>query len=72
MATERHMSTRLALTLSLGSVDGKNITKSLSLSRLAAAADAAALDGLAGVIGDLLEYPIADVKKYETSVIEAE
>ena len=70
MAELKHISSRLSLTISLGEVEGKTETKSLSLSNIGAAATADILAGLASVMGELLEYPVASVRKYDTELLE--
>lgn len=70
MAVLKHISSRLSLTISLGEVEGKTETKSLSLSNIGAAATADILAGLASVMGELLEYPVASVRKYDTELLE--
>lgn len=72
MANIKHLTSALRLTLSLGTVDGKSVTKTVSISKLGASAGAAALSALVGVLGDLLEYPVASVKKYDTGLLESE
>lgn len=72
MASIKHLTSALRLTLSLGTVDGKSVTKTVSVSKLGAAAGVAALSALVGALGDLLEYPVASVKKYDTGLLESE
>lgn len=71
MAELRHLATSLRLTLSLGSEDGKAVTKTVSLSGISGTADASVLAETAAALGDLLEYPVASVRKYDTELIEA-
>lgn len=71
MAQFKHISTRLSLTISLGEDEGKTVTKTLSISDIGAAATADILSGLASALGELLEYPVASVRKYDTELIEA-
>lgn len=72
MAQLKHISGSLRLTIALGAVDGKNVTKTVSVSKIANAADAALLDSLAGALGALLEYPVLSVRKYDTNLLESE
>lgn len=72
MAVLKHISSRLSLTISLGEQEGKTVTKSLSLSNIGAAATADILAGLASAMGELLEYPVASVRKYDTELLETE
>lgn len=71
MAQFKHISSRLSLTISLGEVEGDTVTKTISISNIGAAATADVCSGLAGVLGELLEYPVASVRKYDTELIEA-
>lgn len=73
MASLSHLSARLGLTLSLGTVDGKAVTKSISVSRLSAAfaGNATSLNALVGVVGNCLEHPVATVKLYDTKLLSA-
>lgn len=66
MANVKHLTSALRLTLSLGTVDGKSVTKTVSVSKIGAAAGAESLNALVG----LLEYPVASVKKYDTGLLE--
>lgn len=70
MAVFKHISSRLSLTISLGEQEGKTVTKTLSLSNIGAAATADVLSGLASAMGELLEYPVASVRKYDTELLE--
>ena len=70
MANVKHLTSALRLTLSLGTVDGKSVTKTVSVSKIVAAAGAESLNALVGALGGLLEYPVASVKKYDTGLLE--
>ncbi|MPN26562.1 hypothetical protein SDC9_173987 [bioreactor metagenome] len=72
MANIKHLTSALRLTLSLGTVDGKSVTKTVSVSKIGAAAGAETLNALVGALGDLLEHPVASVKKYDTGLLEVE
>ena len=67
MANVKHLTSALRLTLSLGTVDGKSVTKTVSVSKIGAAES---LNALVGALGGLLEYPVASVKKYDTGLLE--
>ena len=69
MANIKHLTSALRLTLSLGT-DGKSVTKTVSVSKIGAAAGAESLNALVGALGGLLEYPVASVKKYDTGLLE--
>lgn len=74
MASLSYLSGRLGLSLSLGTVEGKAVIKTISVSRLSSAfaGDAASLNALVGVVGDCLEYPVATVKLYDTKLLSAD
>ena len=72
MANIKHLTSALRLTLSLGTVDGKSVTKTVSVSKIGTAVGAETLNALVGVLGDLLEHPVASVKKYDTGLLEGE
>ena len=72
MANIKHLTSALRLTLSLGTVDGKSVTKTVSVSKIGTAGGAETLNALVGVLGDLLEHPVASVKKYDTGLLEGE
>ena len=67
MAQFKHISSSLRLTISLGEEEGKTVTKTVSLSNIGAAATADTLSALASALGELLEYPVASVRKYDSS-----
>ena len=71
MAQFKHVASRISLTISLGEVEGDTVTKTISISNIGAAATADVCSGLASVLGELLEYPVASVRKYDTELIEA-
>ena len=71
MATLKFISRRMTMIISLGEVEGKTVTKNISLSNIGAAASADILSGLASAAGELLEYPVASVRIYDTELIEA-
>ena len=50
---------------------GKTVTKTVSLSDIGAAATADTLSALASALGELLEYPVASVRKYDTELLES-
>ena len=64
MAQFKHISSSLRLTISLGEEEGKTVTKTVSLS-------ADTLSALASALGELLEYPVASVRKYDTELLES-
>ena len=66
MANIKHLTSALRLTLSLGTVDGKSVTKTVSVSKIGTAAGAETLNALVGV------HPVASVKKYDTGLLEGE
>ncbi len=72
MAQIKALSTSLRLTLSLGETDGKAVTKTVSLSKIGTQATAEQLGEVAAAFGELLAYPVAAVKKYDTGMLEAE
>ena len=72
MANIKALSTSLRLTLSLGEDGGKAVTKTVSLSNIGTQATAANLNTVAAALAELLEYPVAAVKKYDTGLLEAE
>ena len=51
--------------------EGKTVTKTVSLSNIGAAATADTLSALASALGELLEYPVASVRKYDTELLES-
>ena len=61
MAQFKHISSSLRLTISLGEEEGKTVTKTVSLSNI----------GAASALGELLEYPVASVRKYDTELLES-
>ncbi len=71
MAQFKHVSSSLRLTISLGEEEGKTVTKTVSLSNIGAAATADTLGALASALGELLEYPVASVRKYDTELLES-
>lgn len=70
MAVLKHVSRRIGMTISLGEVEGKTVTKSISLSNIGAAASADVMQGLVSAAGGLLEYPVASVRVYDTELLE--
>ena len=70
MAQFTHVSSSLRFTLSLGEEEGKSVTKTVSLSNISGAATADDLAAVASALGELLEYPVASVRKYDTELIE--
>lgn len=72
MAQIQAISSSLRIALSLGTVDGKAVTKNVSLAKIASGATAAALDAVVTALATLLEYPVASVRKYDTSLIASE
>ena len=71
MAQFKHVSSSLRLTISLGEEEGKSVTKTVSLSNISGAATADDLSEVAAALGELLEYPVASVRKYDTELIES-
>ncbi len=71
MAQFKHVSSSLRLTISLGEEEGKSVTKTVSLSNISGAATADDLSAVAAALGELLEYPVASVRKYDTELIES-
>ena len=71
MAQFKHVSSSLRLTISLGEEEGKSVTKAVSLSNISGAATADDLSAVAAALGELLEYPVASVRKYDTELIES-
>ncbi len=71
MAQFKHISSSLRLTISLGEQEGKNVTKTVSLSDISGAATADDLAAVAAALGELLEYPVASVRKYDTELLES-
>ena len=71
MAQFKHVSSSLRLTISLGEDEGKSVTKTVSLSNISGAATADDLSAVAAALGELLEYPVASVRKYDTELIES-
>ncbi|MEG1603502.1 MAG: DUF1659 domain-containing protein [Cloacibacillus sp.] len=72
MAQVKAISSALRLTLALGEADGKKITKTVSLSKIGSQATAAALSAVVTALAELLAYPVASVKKYDTGLLESE
>lgn len=72
MASLLHVSRRISMTISLGEVEGKNVTKSLSLSNIGAAATADVMAGLVNAANDLLAYPVAYARVYDTKSLQME
>ena len=72
MAQIKALSTSLRLTLTLGESGGKAVTKTVSVSNIGPQATAAQLDTVASALAELLEHPVAAVKKYDTGLLEAE
>lgn len=70
MASLLHVSRRLSITISLGEVEGKNVTKSMSISNIGAVASADILSGLVSAAGALLAYPVAYARVYDTESLE--
>ncbi|MDO4987850.1 MAG: hypothetical protein Q4E17_02315 [Synergistes sp.] len=68
MANIRHLSTSLRLALTVGA----NETKSVSVSKISEAITAAKVESFVEQAGNLLEYPIATAKKYDTGILESE
>ena len=71
MAQFKHVSSSLRLTISLGEEEGKSVTKTVSLSNISGAATADDLAAVAAALGELLEYPVASVRKYDTELVES-
>ena len=71
MAQFKHVSSSLRLTISLGEEEDKSVTKTVSLSNISGAATADDLSAVAAALGELLEYPVASVRKYDTELIES-
>ena len=71
MAQFKHVSSSLRLTISLGEEEGKSVTKTVSLSNISGAATADDLSAVAAALGELLEYPVVSVRKYDTELIES-
>ena len=71
MAQFKHVISSLRLTISLGEEEGKSVTKTVSLSNISGAATADDLSAVAAALGELLEYPVASVRKYDTELIES-
>jgi hypothetical protein len=71
MAYEKPISTALRLEISLGTVDGKEVKKSVTVSRINAAASADDLFKTAEALGTLLQYQVTGVRKSETDMISA-
>ena len=70
MATFKHVSSRLSLEISLGEVEGKSVTKTISISNISGAATADDLYAVGSAAGELLEYPVASIRKYDTEVLD--
>ncbi len=71
MAQLLHVSSRIQLTLSLGEVEGKSVTKTVSMSNISGSATADDLYSVAAAAGELLEYPVASIRKYDTMLLES-
>ena len=71
MATINPVSASLRLTLDLGSVAGKPVTKSVSVSRIGSSASADALAAVSAALGSLLAHSVTETKKYSTGLLVA-
>ncbi|GEM_PF-6259117 len=67
-----HLSTSLNLTLSLGTVGGEAITKSVTVSKIKASMSADNFASFVTKLGDCFAHSIAAVKVRETSVLSTE
>ena len=69
MSNINPISTSLRLTLSLGTVDGKKVEKSVTFGSISNDITAEKAKALVAAVSDLFEYPVAATKKYSTGLL---
>ena len=72
MAVLSPVSASMRFTLNLGTVEGKAVTKTVSVNNVATGAAPAALLTVANALTPLLQYSTTAIKKYETSLLTAD
>lgn len=71
LANLKALTRSASIELSLGTVDGKAVTKTVTLSRLTSVVTADVLNTVITALGNCLEYPITTIKIRDTSLLEA-
>lgn len=69
MAAINPVSTSMGLVLSLGQQDGKDVTKSISVSNIDVNASADVLFAASNALGSLLEYPVVMTRRNATGIV---
>lgn len=69
MAIINPVSAALRLTINTGMDGSKQITKTVSLGNISESVSADSLAAVAAALGNLLEYPVAAVKKYSVGML---
>lgn len=69
MAVMNPISTTLRMIINMGMDEGKQITKTISISNIRETASADVLAAVAAELGELLEFPVEAVKKYSTGLL---
>ena len=69
MSNINPLSASLRLTLSLGTVDGKKVEKSVTFGNISNDITPDKAKALVTAVADLFEYPVAATKKYSTGLL---
>lgn len=69
MASINPISTSIRMTLNLGIVDGKQVEKGVSISKLDNEITPEMAGAVVSALGALLEYPVTETKQYETGLL---
>jgi hypothetical protein len=69
MATFNHVSSSVRLVLNAGTSAGKAVTKNVGLLNIRGDIAADSIGLVAAKVGELLEYPVTETRKYDVSLL---